>query len=123
MKSFVKRVKSNKIQTINFLNKKKEEGKKILLYGASTKGNTLLQYYGIDRNLVPFAAERSPSKWSKYTVGTGIKIISENQARKMNPDYFLVLPWHFKNHIIKREFKFIKNNGKLIFPLPDIDIV
>ena len=123
MKSFVKRVKSNKIQTINFLNKKKEEGKKILLYGASTKGNTLLQYYGIDRNLVPFAAERSPSKWSKYTVGTGIKIISENQARKMNPDYFLVTPWGFINEFKKRENRWRKAGGKFILPFPRMKII
>ena len=62
---------------VDFINKKKKEGKKIFLYGASTKGNTLLQYYSINSKLVPFAAERSPEKWGKYTVGTGIKIISE----------------------------------------------
>jgi len=123
VKSFARRVKSNKIKTVNFLKKKKEEGKNILLYGASTKGNTLLQYYGIDRNLIPFAAERSPSKWNKYTVGTGIKIISEKQARKMNPDYFLVTPWGFIDEFKKRENKWRKTGGKFILPFPRMRIV
>ena len=77
MKTFVKRVKMNKKIMINFINKKNKAGKKIYLYGASTKGNTLLQYYGITSKLIPFAAERSPDKWKKYTIGTGIEIISE----------------------------------------------
>ena len=95
MKSFVKRVKKNKNITIKFINKKIRENKKIYLYGASTKGNTVLQYYNLNYKKIPLAAERSPNKWGKYTIGTGIKIISEKRARKLNPDYFLVTPWSF----------------------------
>ncbi len=123
MKSFVKRVTINKEKTINFLNEKRDHGKKILLYGASTKGNTLLQYYGIDKHLIPFAAERSPSKWNKYTVGTGIKIISEKKARKMNPDYFFVTPWGFINEFKKREYQWRKKGGKFIVPFPKMRII
>tara|TARA_B100000586_G_scaffold60566_1_gene41800 strand:- start:1276 stop:2484 length:1209 start_codon:yes stop_codon:yes gene_type:complete len=123
MKSFVKRVKLNKKRTIGFLNKKKYEGKTIFLYGASTKGNTLLQYYGINNKLIPYAAERSPEKWNKYTVGTGIKIISEKKARRMKPDFFLVTPWGFIDEFKKREIKWRKTGGKFIVPFPKMKIV
>jgi hypothetical protein len=123
MKTFVKRVKMNKNIMINFLNKKNKEGKKIYLYGASTKGNTLLQYYGINSKLAPFAAERSPDKWNKYTIGTGIKIISEKKARILNPDFFLITPWAFVKEFKKREVKWRKMGGKFIVPFPKMKIV
>jgi len=123
MKSFVKRVKMNKKIMTNFINKKNKKGKKIYLYGASTKGNTLLQYYGITSKLVPFAAERSPDKWKKYTIGTGIKIISEKKARILNPDFFLITPWAFVKEFKKREIKWRKAGGKFIVPFPKMKIV
>jgi hypothetical protein len=97
--------------------------KSVIGYGASTKGNIILQYCGIDSNLVPFIGEVNKFKYNKYTPGSKIKIISERKARALNPDYFLVLPWHFKNHIVRKEGKFSKSKRKLIFPLPDIDII
>ena len=123
MKSFVKRAKLNKKLTMRFLNKRKSEGKSILLYGASTKGNTLLQYYGINSKLIPYAAEKSPEKWNKFTVGSGIKIISEKKARKMKPDFFLVTPWGFINEFKKREIQWRKTGGKFIVPFPKMKIV
>ena len=74
----------------------KELGKKICIYGASTKGNVLLQYYKIDNTLIDYVAERNPLKFGRFTPGTLIPIISEEEVRKKNPDYMLVLPWHFK---------------------------
>lgn len=106
--------------TIEMLN---EDGKKIFIYGASTKGNTILQYCGIDERMVIGAAERNSDKWGRKTLGTNIPIISEEQARSENPDYFLVLPWHFIDVFIKRERAFIKNGGKFILPLPDVKII
>ena len=123
MKQFVKRAKENKTKMVNFIKKLKKKNKKIFLYGASTKGNTLLQYYGINSNSIPFAAERSPEKWGKYTVGTGIKIISEKKARELNPDYFLVTPWGFVNEFRKREIKWLKKGGKFIVPFPKLRII
>ena len=123
VKKFVNRIKKNKIKTTNFINKKLKEGKKIFLYGASTKGNTVLQYYNIDSNKVPFAAERSPEKWGKYTIGTGIKIISEEKARKLNPDYFFVTPWGFIKEFVKRESKWLKKGGKFILPFPGFKLI
>ena len=97
--------------------------KLVIGYGASTKGNIILQYCGIDSSLVPFIGEVNRYKYNRYTPGSKIKIISEKKARSLEPDYFLILPWHFKNYLIKKEREMKKNKSKLIFPLPDIDIV
>jgi hypothetical protein len=99
------------------------DGKKVIGYGASTKGNVLLQFCGFTENEIPFIAEVNEDKFGHYTPGTKIPIISESEAKKLNPDYFLVLPWHFKKNILKKESDFIKNGGKFIFPLPEIQIV
>lgn len=123
MKDFIKRVKINRNMTINFINKKIRQGKKIFLYGASTKGNTVLQYYGLDHKKIPYGAERSPEKWKKYTIGTGIKIITEKMARKLNPDYFFVTPWGFINEFIKREKKWLKKGGSFIVPFPKFKLI
>ena len=93
------------------------------MYGASTKGNTVLQYYGINSKLIPYAAEKSPEKIGKYTIGSGIKIISENRARNMKPDYFFVTPWGFINEFKKKEFNWIKGGGKFIVPFPKLKII
>ena len=123
IKKFVKRIKKNKQITNKFLRKSIKKGKKIFLYGASTKGNTVLQYYKLNYKKIPFAAERSPEKWGKYTVGTGIKIISEKKARSLNPDYFFVTPWGFIDEFIKRESAWIKKGGKFILPFPKFKLV
>ncbi len=118
IKKFIKRVEINKEKCLNFLKKAKLEKKKIFLYGASTKGNTLLQYYGLDSKTISYAAERSPEKWGKYTVGSGIKIISETKARSLKPDYFFVMPYGFINEFIKREKQWIKKGGTFLLPYP-----
>ena len=101
----------------------KNNNKKVFGYGASTKGNVILQFCGINNKLLPFIADVSSFKHNKYTPGTKIKIISEKKAHSMKPDYYLVLPWHFKDFIIKKESNFLRNGGKFIFPLPEINIV
>jgi len=99
------------------------DGKKILGYGASTKGNVLLQFCGLTRKHIPYIAEVNKDKFGCFTPGTHIPIISEEDAHAMKPDYFLVFPWHFKHTILEREREFIENGGKFIFPLPEIEIV
>ena len=121
--NFFLRVEKNKTKTVNFIKKEVKNGKKIFLYGASTKGNTLLQYYKLDSSLIPYAVERSPEKWGKYTIGTGIKIISENDARRMCPDYLFVMPYAFISEFKKRESKWLRNGGKFILPYPEFRIV
>ena len=123
MKDFVKRVKINKKQTVNFITKETRKNKKIFLYGASTKGNTVLQYYGLNNNLIKYAAERSPEKWGKYTIGSGIKIISEKQARSLKPDFFFVTPWGFINEFKKREKSWLNKGGKFLVPFPKLKII
>lgn len=100
-----------------------DDGKKIVGYGASTKGNVLLQFCGLSREHIPYIAEVNEDKFGCFTPGTNIPIVSEKEARAMKPDYFLVLPWHFKNTILEREKDYLANGGKFIFPLPEIEIV
>ncbi len=123
MKKFVSRVKKNKKDIISFVNKQLKKNKKIFLYGASTKGNTFLQYYNLDKKKIPYAAERTPTKWGRYTIGTGIKIIPENEARNLNPDYFLVTPWAFIKEFVKREKNWLRGGGKFIVPFPKLKII
>jgi len=99
------------------------DGKKVFGYGASTKGNVTLQYCGISTAELPVIAEVNPDKFGTFTPGTNIPIISEAEARAMKPDYFLVLPWHFKDNILQREVEFFANGGRMIFPFPEIEIV
>jgi len=100
-----------------------KDGKKIIGYGASTKGNVLLQFCELTSEHIPYIAEVNSDKFGSFTPGTNIPIISEKEAREMKPDYFFVLPWHFKNGILEREQEFLANGGKFIFPLPEIEIV
>lgn len=99
------------------------DGKKVIGYGASTKGNVTLQFCGITEKELPAIAEVNTEKFGKVTPGTRIPIISEAEARAMQPDYFLVLPWHFKEGILQREKEYIAKGGKFIFPFPEIEIV
>ena len=97
--------------------------KKVVGYGASTKGNVILQFCKFDSKSLPYIVDLNPYKRNRVTPGTNIKIISENDFIKKKADYLLVLPWHFRNFILEKETKFIKKGGHLIFPLPDIEII
>ncbi len=120
---FQKRIEIIKYDLNSLLKKLKNEGNSIHIYGASTKGNTILQWCEIDNSLIDFAAERNPDKYGAMTLGTEIPIISEADSRAMNPDYYLVLPWHFKEEFIEREKELIEKGTKFIFPLPKIEII
>jgi len=99
------------------------DGKKVLGYGASTKGNVVLQFCGFTENDIPAIAEVNPDKFGSFTPGTHISILSEEEARAMKPDYFLILPWHFKDGILRREKEYLASGGKMIFPFPEIEII
>ena len=99
------------------------DGKRIHVYGASTKGNTILQWCGLDHTLIECAADRNPGKDGATTLGTGIPIVSEAKSRAMNPDYYLVLPWHFRDEFLAREAEARAKGVKFIFPLPEIEIL
>jgi hypothetical protein len=107
----------------SFINAAKAEGKKVYGYGASTKGNTLLQYFGLDSSHITAIAERSPYKFGFKTIGTNIPIISEEEMRDANPDYALVLPWHFISEFQTRERAFLETGGSFIVPCPVFEII
>ena len=110
---FIKRL-NKKISTTKLLVSLRKK-KTVYGYGASTKGNVLLQYYGIDNQLIPMIADRNPYKYGRFTPGSLIKIVSEKTIRKLKPDYFFVLPWHFKKEIILREKPIRKKAQSLYF--------
>ncbi len=120
---FTQRLDEEKHKLVSFLKKEVKSGKTVYGYGASTKGATLLQYYGIDNTLITSIADRNPDKWGRTTIGTDIPIISEEEARKNKPDYFLVLPWHFIQEFVQREKEFLEGGGKFIAPLPKFEII
>ena len=120
--NFFKKINSIKNQLSLFIKKEKNKNKSIHCYGASTKGNVLLQYFKLDNSLIDYAAERNPEKYNLFTPGSKIKIISEKLSREKKPNYYLVLPWHFKKEILKREVATIKKGSKFIFPLPKFKI-
>jgi C-methyltransferase-like protein/putative zinc binding protein/methyltransferase family protein len=99
------------------------DGSRIHIYGASTKGNTILQFAKIGPDLVDYAADRNPDKWGSETIGTHIPIISEEESRAMRPDYYLVLPWHFLDEFLEREQAFFTGGGHFIVPLPEVRVL
>ncbi len=121
--AFQARIEQLREEMTSLLAKIHAEGETIHVYGASTKGNVLLQWYNIDSYKIEYAADRNPQKSGAMTLGTNIKIISEAESRAMQPDYFLVLPWHFKREFLEREAATIRAGTKMIFPLPRIEIV
>ncbi len=120
---FYKRLEENKKKCVDFIKKEVAKGKRVWVYGASTKGNVILQYYGLDHKLIEGAAERSPFKWGKYTVGSMIPIYSEEEAHKADPDYFLVLPYAFLSEFLEREKEWRAKGGKFIVPLPEFRVI
>ncbi len=122
-KDFKNRVFQHRIELKNLIDAINNDGKKIIGYGASTKGNVLLQFCNFSEIDIPYIAEVNEDKFNCFTPGTNIPIISEKDAKKMNPDYYFVLPWHFKENILYREKEFRNNGGKFIFPLPSIEII
>jgi hypothetical protein len=122
-RDFEERVYRHRTDLMRLLKTLAADGKRVLGYGASTKGNVLLQFCGITTAELPAIAEVNTDKFGAFTPGTHIPIISEAEARAMQPDYFLVLPWHFKDGIVQREAEFLSGGGRMIFPFPEIEIV
>jgi NDP-4-keto-2,6-dideoxyhexose 3-C-methyltransferase len=120
---FVSRLGDIQKQCIVFLKEEVSKGKRIYGYGASTKGNTLLQYFGIGPDLIIAIADRNEDKWGKKTVGTDIPIVSEADARAAKPDYFFILPWHFLKEFREREKEFFARGGKFIVPMPHFAVI
>lgn len=122
-KKFFNKILTLKDQVVNFIKNEKAKGKTIWGYGASTKGNTLLQYFELDNTLITGIAERSPAKYGLKTVGTNIPIYPESKMRSDNPDYLLILPWHFVKEFEEREKDYLNSGGKFIIPCPNFQII
>lgn len=123
VKELGKRLKKIRNDLLDFLTQKKKDGEKVFGYGASTKGNVLLQYCNIGTTLLPMIGDLNKSKTGAFTPGTHIPITSHENVKKMHPNYLLVLPWHFRKSIIEREKKYLKSGGILVFPLPKLELV
>jgi len=120
---FYRKILNLREETIGFIKDQNKKGKTIWAYGASTKGNTLLQWYELNSDMIQGVAERSPHKYGLKTVGTNIPIYSEEEMRKVKPDYLLILPWHFVEEFKKREEEYLKSGGTFIVPCPKFEII
>ncbi len=120
---FRRRVLARKIRLVETVDRIGGSTGTVLGYGASTKGNVILQYCNLGPEQIPAIAEVNEDKFGCYTPGTGIPIVSEAEARSLRPDAFLVLPWHFREGVIRKERGFLHAGGKLVFPLPEVDVV
>lgn len=122
-KYFFKRIETMKKNIIELVREIRTAGQTVWAYGASTKGNTLLQYFGLDNMLIDAVADRNPSKHGLRTIGTNIPIKSEEEMRAVKPDYLLILPWHFIEEFREREREYLKNGGKFIVPCPKFQVI
>ncbi len=120
---FYNQINQLKQETMDFIITEKSKGKSIWGYGASTKGNTLLQWYGLNNTHIDAIADKSSYKHGCHTIGTNIPICSEEEMRKAQPDYLLILPWHFVNEFTIRESDYLKNGGKFIIPCPKFEVI
>ena len=121
--NFQKKIDELKFKINSYINNILKEKKIVLALGASTKGNILLQHFGLGKDKIPFISERNPTKVGLRCLGTDIELISEEKARSLKPKLMLVLPWYFKEEIIKREKQYIQEGGELMFPMPYPHIV
>jgi len=122
-KEFADRIESRANELHDLIEDLVEQGKTVYVYGASTRGNTLLQASRLNNNLLQYAVERNPGKWGKKIASLQIPIIKEEEAREHQPDYMLVLPWFFFSEFVQRETDYLENGGSFILPLPEVRIV
>lgn len=120
---FYRKIQQLRDDVVDFVLNARKQGQTVWAYGASTKGNTLLQYFGLNADLIGGIAERSPYKFGLRTVGTNIPICSEDEMRAANPDYLLVLPWHFISEFVRRETAYLEGGGKFIVPCPEFRVI
>jgi hypothetical protein len=122
-REFEERTFRHRNDLVRLLERLAEGGRRVIGYGASTKGNVILQFCGLGPRHIAAIAEVNETKFGRFTPGSNIPIVSEAEARAMKPDYFLLLPWHFKDGILRREEEFRRAGGKFIVPLPEIEII
>ncbi|MEK6840077.1 MAG: methyltransferase C-terminal domain-containing protein, partial [Nanoarchaeota archaeon] len=121
--ALVNRILAEKEKVVSFIKREVAKGKKVHGYAASTKGNTTLQFYGLTPDLIEAIADRNPQKYGKYTSGTLIPVISEDDSRAAKPDYYFILAWHFLPEFMNREADYLKGGGKFIVPMPVFRVI
>lgn len=121
--AFAKRVPEFRDELLRFLEESRRAGKTTLGYGASTKGNVILQYCGLTQDDLPCIGEVSTEKAGRITPGSHIPIVSEAEAKSRNPDQLLVLPWIYRDGFVEREHEFLAGGGRLVFPHPRLEVV
>ena len=121
--NFTHRIEKTRDDLRGLCRKVKAEGKTIWIYGASTKGNTILQYCGLGHREIAAAADSNPFKIGKYIIGSDIPIKSEEEMRMARPDYLLALPYSFVNAFIRREADLVVQGTKFIVPLHEVRII
>lgn len=121
--SFFQEIDRNRKECAQFVQNAVAAGKKVWVYGASTKGNVIAQFYGLDASMIRGAADRDPNKWGKYMIGSGIPITSEEQFRAANPDFAIILPYAFQAEMLERESEWRSRGGKFIVPLPEFKVI
>ena len=122
-KEFAERIEKIKKDMLDFIHKEKKKGKKICGRGASTRGNTILQFFNLDSKLIDCIFDANPKKWGKKTIGSMIPIKSPDEVKNVNPDYQIIFIWHLASEIIKDEKEFLNKGGKFILPLPEFKII
>lgn len=122
-RTFAAHIRTVKLELSRLVRNAVRDGKTVYVYGASNRGNTILQYCGLDHSLIKKATDANPEKWGRKTVGTNIPIVSKEEGRKDNPDYFLILPHHFLKEIRREEKLYLGGGGKFIVPLPKVRII
>ena len=120
---FLSRFNIEKKRLLRYINSEIKKGHSIWGYGASTRGNTLLQLLGLDWTKIFAIADRNPKKWGKCTAGGDIQIMSEEKMREAQPDNLLVLPYYFEREFLEREYEYLKRGGRMLFPLPKFRII
>jgi NDP-4-keto-2,6-dideoxyhexose 3-C-methyltransferase len=121
--AFAGRVGHYRDQLLGFLADSRRAGRLTLGYGASTKGNVILQYCGLTERDLPCIGEVNKEKHGAFTPGTAIPIVSQEEARERRPDQLLVLPWIYRDGFVEREREYLAGGGRLVFPLPVLDVV
>lgn len=121
--AFWSRVQTIRENVLTFLNREVAAGRTVIGYGASTKGNTMLQFCGITGTLIPAVADRNREKWGRRLPATGIPIISEDEARARAPDYLFAFPWHFRDSFLRREADYLRAGGHFVFAMPNFEVV
>jgi hypothetical protein len=120
---FEERVFQHRTDFVQLIGALRSDGASVMGYGASTKGNVLLQFCGFTSADIEAIAEVNADKFGRVTPGSAISIVSEDEMRAHKPDYLVVFPWHFRDMIVEREEEYLRNGGRLVFPLPEIEIV